>query len=162
MIPVARWLEQSAAGMLVRESLWGFQIVVAIHIVGLAFSVGLLIWFDLRLLGMGVVNSRVSAVYRRLATWSSPAFVSMFVSGGLLFTGFAHTALTNPFFRIKMVTLGLAATNALVYHLVTERGIAQWDHDLAPPWPARLAGLLSLICWAVVILCGRMMSYTMF
>ena len=28
--------------------------------------------------------------------------------------------------------------------------------------PARMAGLVSIVVWAVVILAGRMMSYTMF
>ncbi len=121
-----------------------------------------LVWFDLGLLGVGFVRSRVSAVYRRLMPWASVGFLSMFVTGGMLFTGFVTRALTNAFFLTKMSALGLAAANAIVYHLVTERGIAAWDDQVRPPAPARLAGLVSIILWAVVILCGRLMSYTMF
>jgi len=162
LVAIGHWLEQSPAGLLVRESLWGFQIVVAIHIVGLAFSVGLLVWFDFRLLGLGVRPSRVSAVYRQLIPWASVGFTSMFVTGGLLFTGFATNAMTNGFFRAKLLLISAAGANAIVYHLVTTRSAATWDDQDRPPFAARLAGLVSIVVWALVILCGRMMSYTMF
>jgi hypothetical protein len=55
----------------------------------------------------------------------------------------------------------LAGVNALIYHLVTERGLAQWD-AVQPPRAARIAGLASILLWTTVILSGRMMSYTMF
>ena len=78
------WLEQSSVGVLVRESLWGFQIVVAIHIFGLILSVGTLVWFDLRLLGVSMRRVPVSEVYRQLAPWSAVGFVTMFVTGSML------------------------------------------------------------------------------
>ena len=162
LLSFGQWLEHTSAGLMVRESLWGFQIVVAIHIVGLAFSVGLLVWFDLRLLGLGVRPSRVSVIYRQLIPWAGVGFTSMFVTGGLLFTGFATTAMTNTFFRLKLLLIAVAGANALVYHLVTTRGGAgRDDHDRLPV-AARMAGLVSIVVWALVVLCGRMMSYTMF
>lgn len=161
-LTVPQWLEQTWVGLLVRESLWGFQIVVAIHIVSLAFSVGLLLWFDLRLLGVGLVRTRVSSLYRHVMPWASVAFVSMFATGAMLFTGFASNALANGYFRAKLLLLAAAAVNAVVYHRVTERGIAAWDDAPVPPRAARLAGLFSILIWASVILCGRMLSYTMF
>ena len=162
LVTIGKWLEQSPAGLMVRESLWGFQIVVAIHIVGLAFSVGLLVWFDLRLLGLGVRPSRVSEVYRQLIRWAGVGFVSMFVTGGLLFTGFATSAMSNAFFRAKLLLIVTAGANALVLHLVTARNAALWDGQPRPPMAARVAGMVAIVVWALVILCGRMMSYTMF
>jgi hypothetical protein len=156
------WLEQSSVGLLVRESLWGFQIVVALHILGLILSVGTLVWFDLRLLGFAMRRVPVSAVYRQLAPWSAIGFVMMFVTGGMLVTAFATRAYGNPYFRIKMIALALAGVNALLYHVVTERRISQWDRAEHPPGPARLAGLISIAIWVVVVLAGRMISYTMY
>ena len=162
MYSVLESIEATPIGVYVRESLWGFPMLVATHIIGLAFSVGILIWFDLRLLGVGGQGLRVSAVYRRLIPWAGVGFTSMFVTGAILFTGFATNAVGNVYFRTKMAALMIAAVNALVYHLVTERQILEWDADRLPPLPARLAGLVSLMLWATVIFCGRMMSYTMF
>ena len=61
-----------------------------------------------------------------------------------------------------MVALVLAGVNAGVYHLVTERQIARWDHLRRPPVAAQRAGLISILMWTAVIIAGRMMSYTMF
>lgn len=162
MAGLARALEQTSIGLMVRESLWGFPVLVGLHILGLIFSVGFLLWFDLRLVGVGITSERVSSLYRRVMPWAAVGFVSMFTTGGVLFTGFATHAYHNAFFRVKVAMFVLAAVNALYYHGVTERQIAAWEGAARPPAAARVAGVISLALWATVILCGRMMSYTMF
>jgi hypothetical protein len=159
---MCEWLENTQVALLVRESAYGFPIVVAIHILGLIVSVGLVIWFDLRLLGISMRRCRLSDVWRRLMPWALSGFVVMFASGGLLFAAFATSAYGNMAFRIKSAAIILAGVNALVYHFVTERGIAEWDIGVRPPRSAQVAGLLSIVLWTTVILSGRMMSYTMF
>ena len=52
-------LEQSGIGMLVRESLWLFPALEAVHLLGLSLLGGSLLLVDLRLLGLGV-RSRTS------------------------------------------------------------------------------------------------------
>ncbi len=162
MIDMLRALEATQVGTLVRESLYGFPILVGLHILGLTLSVGMLMWFDLRLLGVVLPSAPVTHVYRRLVPWATAGFVVMFVTGALLFTGYAASAWGNPYFRVKAAGLVLAGLNALVYHRSTERGVARWDADTRPPQAARLAGGVSLLAWAVVIVCGRMMAYTMY
>jgi hypothetical protein len=161
-LSICEWLENTQVALLVRESAYGFPIVVAVHILGLSVSVGLVIWFDLRLLGVSMPRCRLSDVWRGLMPWALTGFVVMFVSGGLLFAAFATSAYGNLAFRIKSAAIILAGLNALVYHLVTERGIAEWDVGVRPPRSAQMAGLLSIVLWTTVILSGRMMSYTMF
>lgn len=160
--PFLQNLEQTTAGVFVRESMWGFPIVVGLHILSLAFSVGMFWWFDLRLLGIALTRSRVSNVYRKLMPWATIGFLVAFSTGGMLFAGFATKAAGNTWFRLKLVMLLLAGLNAAVYHLVTERDRLDWDDHPVPPAGARLAGFISLCAWMVVILCGRLMSYTMF
>ena len=162
ILQICEWLERTSLATLVRESLYGFPIVVAFHILGLTLSVGTLVWFDLRLLGVSMRGCRVSEVYRRLAPWLLTGFIVMLVSGAVLFTAFATSAYGNLYFRIKLVALVLAGVNALVYHFTTERAIARWDESPRPPLAARIAGLTSIVVWASVIVAGRMMSYTMF
>jgi hypothetical protein len=162
MLQLCEWLEMTWAGVMIRESLWGFPIVVAIHILGLTMSVGMLIWFDLRLLGVSMQRCPVSEVYRRLFPWMIAGMTVMFISGGFLFVAFATKAYGNLYFRIKLASLLFAGLNAFIFHTVTERRIAAWNEVARPPLAARLAGLASLVLWAIVILSGRMMSYTMF
>jgi hypothetical protein len=162
MLDVLHALEATRIGLLVRESLYGFPILVGIHIMSLVLSVGILVWFDLRLLGVALQRAAVSRVYRRLIPWASAGFLVMFTSGALLFTGYASAAYENPFFRVKMMALVLAAANALFYHRITERGRLHWDGAERPPGRARAAGVISIVLWGVVIFCGRMMAYTMY
>ena len=162
LMPVAEWLEATYIGTLVRESLWGFPIVVALHLAGLIFSVGVVVWWDMRLLGVSMRTIPVTRVYRRLMPIACAGFTVMFVSGAMLFAGYATAAIGNTYFRLKLTALVLAAANAALYHRLTERTVSQWEVGVRPPLGARVAGLASVLLWVGVILAGRMMSYTMF
>jgi hypothetical protein len=162
LLQIAEWLEATSVARWVQESLYGFTIIVAIHILGLTLSVGTLIWFDLRLLGISMLRIPVSQLYRRLMPWTLGGFAVMFVSGGILLVAYATSAYGNLYFRIKAIALLTAGINAFFYHRVTERQIHRWDEARVPSVPARAAGLISILVWGVVILAGRMMSYTMF
>lgn len=162
LLHIAEWLESTALSTWIHESLWGFPIVVAVHILGLTLSVGTLIWFDLRLLGVSMLRMPVSQLYRRLMPWIVTGFAVMFISGGFLLAAYATEAFGNLYFRIKAVALLLAGINAFFYHRYTERQIHRWDEARRPALPARAAGLTSIVLWVIVIVAGRMMSYTMF
>ena len=156
------WLEATPIGVMVRESLWAFPILVATHLMAITLSVGLLVWFDLRLLGVSMTGYKASAMYRRLVPWMFTGFALMVITGLVLLAGFATTAYENVYFRLKISAMVLAAVNAFIYHRFTERRIAQWDEVRRPPTGARFAGLVSICVWAFVIIAGRMMAYTMF
>ena len=162
ILRVCGWLEHTPLGVFVRESQYGFLVLIAIHIAGLALSAGTVVWFDLRLLGVSMRGAPAWTVYRQLMPWFLAGFLVMFVSGGVLLSGFATAAYGNVYFRVKASALLLAAVNALVYHLVTGRRVARWDAAATLPLPARAAGLLSIAAWTIVILAGRMMSYTLY
>ena len=155
-------LEATPVGVYVRESIWGFPILVAIHIITLVFSVGIVLWLDLRLVGVSMTGVPVSRVYRRLMPLAFLGFTVMMLSGATLLTGFATSAYKNPYFRVKLVALLVAGINAFVYHTNVERRIALWDRSPVPPAAARMAGIVSIVAWTTVILAGRMMSYTLY
>jgi hypothetical protein len=162
ILEITEWLESTAPAMLARDSLYGFQILVGIHLLGIILSVGTLMWLDLRLMGLVMRSSRVSDLNRSLVPWFLTGFVFMFASGIMLFTGYAGAAYGNLFFRIKMLIIVLAGANALVFHFTTGRTMPAWDNAAQPPPAVRFAGLSSLVFWTIVVLAGRMMSYTMF
>jgi len=162
LLEVCQWLETTALAVAIQESLYGFAIAVAVHILGVAASVGMLLWVDLRLLGVALMQRPLNEVYRSLAPWFAAGFGITLLSGAALFTAFATAAYGNPFFRIKLLLLLLAGVNALVFHRFAAASPKTTDDATAPPTAARLAGLFSLALWAGVIVMGRMMSYTMF
>jgi len=162
LLEICEWLETTALGSIAPETLYGFQVLVGIHILGLMLSVGTLLWVDLRMIGISLVAGRLSEVYRSLSPWFIFGFSAMFLSGVTLFAGFATSAYGNTYFRVKMIAVVLAGANALAFHVMAKRMSSDWDAAQRPPALVRCAGVGSIILWATVILSGRMMSYTMF
>jgi hypothetical protein len=162
LFELCQWIEATRIGVYVREDLWAFPVLIAVHMLGLTLSVGTLLWFDLRLMGFGVRNCSVSRLYRRLMPLMLPSFLVMTISGVMIFVGFATLAYENTYFRIKLIALIVAGLNAMIFHLVTEKRIAQWDEQRVLPFSARVAGFVSILAWLTVILAGRMISYTMY
>jgi len=161
MLEILAWLEESPLGAIARESLYGFQVLVGIHILGLTVSVGILLWVDLRMMGICLKGLPLTDVYRALSKWFTVGFSIMMLSGMALFAGFATSAYENVFFRIKILAMIVAGINAIVFHVLLRRMPAHAD-SADPAVSVRLAGLASITLWTVVILCGRMISYTLF
>jgi len=89
-------------------------------------------------------------------------FLIMFVTGVLLFWSEAEKCYLSGFFRLKVVFLFLAAANAGIFELATKKSIEDWDKYPIPPTRARMAGLVSIISWAAVIIAGRATAYNLF
>jgi len=162
LLELLQWLEATPFGAIARESLYGFQILVAVHILGIALSVGLLLWVDLRMLGVKIDSAGIFALHRALFPWFVTGFVIMLTSGAALFSGFATAAAANRFFWVKMTAIALAGINATWFHRRVSRHREAFEGATSPSAATRISGLTSIVLWTVVILCGRMMSYTIF
>ena len=152
---LCQWINDTQVGTAIRESTWVYPIILAVHVLALSASVGTLVWFDLRLLGIKMRAQPISEVYRQLMPWMLGGFFVMFITGGLLFWALAGKLYGNVYFRIKVMALLFAGINALIYHLMTERTMVDWDAAPFPPMQVRIAGLLSIIFWTVTIAAGR-------
>jgi len=72
--------------------------------------------------------------------------------------------------RIKMTLTGAKPTKQFIgtvmAHFVLDAGIwrlrTSWDLDRVPPPRARVAGALSLVLWAAIIVAGRLIAYNWF
>jgi hypothetical protein len=56
--------------------------------------------------------------------------------------------------------LAAAGINAALFHMGVYRGVAHWDAGVAAPALARAQALLSLLLWAAIVACGRLLAYT--
>jgi len=154
-----RYIYESKIGTGIRESVWVFPIVEGTHLLGIALSVGLLCWFDLRLLGLAFRDVPVSKVWAKVMPVAFVGFAVMFVSGLLLFWAEALTAFHSVHFWVKVVLLLLAGVNALSFEATAHKNMSEWDTALVPPMRARVTGALSLILWTAIIITGRTMAY---
>lgn len=159
ILSFCEWLQNSAIGSGIRESTYMYGIIESTHVLACSLSVGILVWCDLRLLGLVMRRHPVSAVFKGLLPWSLAGFTMMFLSGTFLFWAEAEKSYHSGYFWFKISLLFLAASNALAFHFTTYRSIADWDTAPNPPLKVKLAGLASLILWVAVIAAGREFAY---
>ncbi len=152
-------IEASGLGQAMRHSLWLYPIVEIVHIVGLALLFGSIFILDLRLLGLSRgIPARSLASH--VLPWTAASFALIVPSGLAMFVAHASDFIGNPVFLLKMGLIFAAGINAAVLHAGPLRDAAGWDVDGAPPRAARLAAGISLLLWAAVIACGRLLAYT--
>src|SRR5258707_1378483 len=124
---IIEWMQNSDIGTGIRESIWLFPIVETTHVLALALSVGVLIWFDLRLMGWGMKHQPVSVLHKQVMPTATFGFIIMTISGILLFWSEAEKCYKSGFFRAKVFFLILATINACVFELATKKSIEEWD-----------------------------------
>jgi len=159
---IIHWMQNSDIGTGIRESIWLFPIVETTHVLALALSVGVLVWFDLRLMGWGMKHEPVSQIHKQVMPFAFVGFAIMMLTGVLLFWSEAEKCYLSGFFRLKVLFLVLAALNAGIFELGTKKSIEDWDKYPVPPRKARLAGLISILSWTAVIVAGRATAYNLF
>lgn len=154
------WLANTPGGTYIRESIWEFPVIEGIHVLSIAMSVGMILWFDLRLMGVSMKSRPISEVFRGVYWYMAGGFTAAIISGLLLFWAEADRAYPNFFARIKFIALLFAGLNILYFHLGTQRSQSDWDDSPTPPLRVRIAGFMSITWWVVVISAGRLMAYT--
>ena len=152
------WLQSTRVGTAVRVSPWLFPTIESFHIVGLAFLIGSVARFDLRLLGFPS-RSSVSAAAKATLPWAWGGFLLAVITGSLLFSSEAEGLYANRAFRIKLLMLLLLGLNSAVYELIIRRGINRWDIGTATPVTAKMTGVVSLTLWICVVIAGRWIAY---
>jgi hypothetical protein len=159
-LATAQALENSPFGMALRQSNYAFPLLIMFHLLGLLLAAGTVIFWDLRLLGIGLRMVSVSQVGRSLLPWTWAGFTVMFCSGALLVCTESGLLYGSFFFRLKILLLLLAGLNVLIFHMTIYRTVNGWNLDKITPWRARLAGAASLLLWFSILAAGRSIGYT--
>ena len=108
LLEICQWIESTPSSTALRESLWVFPIIETTHVLGLAFSVGTIFWFDLRLLGAGMSRYTISETFGYVRPWMFAGFAVMMLTGVVLFWTHAVQAYGSGYFRVKLLLLLLA------------------------------------------------------
>jgi len=156
------WLGSTPWSVALLESLYAWPLLESTHVLSLGLFVGTAVMNDLRLLGWTMDRVPVAEVTGRLLPWTRVGFVVMVISGLLIFYSNPVRYYQNIFFRVKVVLLIVAGLNAFVFHRGVHRRVAEWGLDALPPREARIAGAVSLVAWALIVVTGRMIAYNWF
>jgi hypothetical protein len=157
MSEILFWMETSALGQLMRDSVWMFPLAEILHFIGLSLLIGSLLVVDLRLLGV-IKNMSYEAVYRFLPISLVGFGINMTTGVLFLFTD-PFRYYPNIAFRMKILFILLAGLNALwfkfsVYPLTMKNPETNDSGNLA-----KVVAGLSLLFWFGVIVLGRMIPY---
>jgi hypothetical protein len=152
------WLESSGVAVAMRQWLWLYPIVEIVHILGFVILVGSVAMFDIRLLGFSR-QLPVADMAQHLLRWARLSLLLVVPSGLLMFTAHATEMAGNPAFRLKLLLIAAAALNAMIFHRGPFTSVKNWNQSVAIPASAKITAVLSLLLWAGVITCGRLLAY---
>jgi uncharacterized membrane protein len=149
------WSEHTAIGTAIRNSLWAFPVIEAIHLLGLSLLGGALLVVDLRLLGVGLRTQRISALLRHARPWLIASVVVLLVTGVLLFLSEAVKLYYNTSFWVKITTLPVA----LAFTFLIRNRLARED-VLETSARTRFIGAVSITLWFTVAAAGRWIGFS--
>ena len=152
-------IQSSALADWMRLTNPAMQIVEAAHVLAAVMVFGTVLIVDLRLLGAADSPRAFSRISRETLPLTWLAFWVAVVTGALMFTTSAQTYFWNTAFQLKAIALLAAGLNMALFQFSTSRGLATWKLG-KPPRAARVAGLLSIVLWAAVVLLGRWIGFT--
>ena len=144
-----------------RESQYVWSLFEVAHVICMCLFAGLIIMMDLRLLGVGNMQTPFSVLQKRLFPYQMLGMTLAAITGLVLVFGDPMRFYSNIFFWMKMSLMVIAALNAMAFHYITYFDVATWDNKV-PPYGAKLAGVLGLGLWAFVIVSGRLIPYNWF
>ncbi|HEY7333937.1 MAG TPA: DUF6644 family protein [Bryobacteraceae bacterium] len=159
LLSFCEWLQNLPWASGIKHSTWQFPVVESVHSLALSVMLWPAALVDLRLLGAAMTRRPVSQVAAQFLPWVWTGFFTMILSGALLFSSEAVKCYNSPFFRVKVLLLGVAGLNALIFHKTVFRGVAEWDKADSTPLRAKLAGGCSLAVWIGVVAMGRALAY---
>jgi hypothetical protein len=144
-------LGHSWIGQYMQASHWGFAVVEAIHLLGLAILGGAVLIVDLRLLGLILKSESARTVSRGLSKLLLTSLVIMILTGITLVSEEALKCYHSPAFRWKMLLLGAAVLFYFTFH---RAALLRTEKQQADLW-SKLAGIVSLTLWLGVGVAGR-------
>jgi len=144
-------LESAGPVAALRESVFAYPLVNALHIVGIALLFGAIVPLDLRLLGWRRDAGTVDGLGRLLVPVAIGGLALAVPAGLLLFATDARAYAASPLFQAKLLLIVLAIGNALWLRWRERRG--------PQPGPTAAAAAASILLWLGAIVLGRLVGY---
>ena len=162
MLEIATWLSETKWSIALVESLYMYPWIESAHVLSICFFIGILLFVDLRLMGVAFTKLPISEMNKKVLPWSLFGFGLMTLTGFLLFYAIPVRSYQNIFFRFKVILILLAGLNAFLFHRQMKLEGMIWDEGRSIPKSVHLKAAASLVLWSGVIISGRMIAYNWF
>lgn len=147
------WVENSALGIWMLDSIWGYPIVLSSHAVGMSIVVGTVLMIDLRVLGYAGDAPLPSFRNMFYVTWFG-VFLN-FASGVALFSSDPAKFLYHPVFWTKIGLMGAGVLSVyLLWGSLSASGGAAAETN-----KVKNLARFSMLLWLGVIIAGRLIGY---
>lgn len=143
------FVEASALAANLRGSFIAYPLVNAAHILAIGALVTCAALMDLRILGLGNAMP-TKTVLEHLKPATMLALLVAVTTGFLLFSVRPFEYASNPAFRVKLVLVGAALANAVVYNFLP---------DSTPSALRKALATLSLTLWLAAVVSGRFIGF---
>ena len=151
------WLQATALSKAIVFNLWIWPIAETLHFIGLTLLLGIVGFFDLRLLGFFRRISLAGA--HDLVPVALGGFALNLVTGIIFLIGHPEQYVHNIAWWWKVGCLFVAGANAAVFELSVGRRTMALGPGEDTPSAAKFIGLLSLVAWFGVLYFGRMLPF---
>ena len=151
------WLQTTALGKMVAETLWGYPLFETLHTLGMAMLVGALGLINLRVLGYKAELPILGT--RDLLPLAWLGFTINLISGVALFTSDAVYFWSSYTFRIKILLIALGGVNAFVLGRAAFREAQAGGGEFVPTTGIKLVAGSALVFWMGAIIAGRLIAY---
>src|SRR5882762_8573 len=158
MIPFAIWLRATPLSVAFQhQERWMWPFCESLHFIGLCLLVGIVGFFDLRLLGM-MKRVPVRAAFE-LMPWAVVGFAINFITGTVFFIAEPVQYCNNPTWWAKVAFLVAAGSNPVFFQTVLKARALRLEPNEDTPMALKIAGAVSLMTWFGVLYCGRMLPF---
>jgi hypothetical protein len=154
ILSFAQWLQFTGWASALRYSSAAYPLILTLHIVAIAVFGGMILFTDLRLLGLTMRRIPISQVIGALRVPKHIGITIVAACGISMAASKAEEYYYNWFFWTKMSLLALIVVHGLVFRHSVYRGRQEPE-----PSQAKLAGGLSMLLWTGVMICGRGIGY---
>jgi hypothetical protein len=153
------WIESTRPNQVVQNVFWIIPVVQTIHILSVSIVMASMAMLDLRLMGLGLGRHSIASLAQRFMPWAWGALLLLLLTGTVLIIGEPGRSLGNWVFQLKMSLLLLAvmASLILIHRLRRDRGY--WERTPKLRIASRVLGLLLLMLWVGIVICGRWIAY---
>lgn len=151
------WLQSTAASHFVVSNTWVWPLCETLHFIGLALVIGIVGFFDLRLIGF-FRRIPLSAA-RELMPFALFGFGLNLATGLLFLAGHPEQYVHDAAWWFKVGSLVVAGLNAAVFEVALgARTVALGPGD-DTPLAAKAIGVVSIVAWFSVLFWGRMLPF---
>jgi hypothetical protein len=150
-------LESSEFSGLLRSELWGWPLVLTLHVLGTAVVVGFIIIISLRLLGLFETISFSSLNRLFPVVWA--AIVVQVLTGVALWMTKPTRYVADTAFVLKTLLVFIGIVMTVYFYATLRREAASWDASGSVPAKSVKFAAASLLVWCGVVVAGRLTAH---